>query len=108
MGLMVPVVGLSATAAHADTTCSSTEICFWESHYYSGDGVYTTAGYEDNWPNYIENKESSLINRGTSGLGVGVYRYHDMSTYLYCAPRGIQWVNLNPENVGSSHNWQLC
>ncbi|TDC62560.1 hypothetical protein E1200_25330 [Actinomadura sp. GC306] len=108
MALAMPVIGLSAPVAHADVNCDGGEICFWENHYYSGNDVYTTAGYEDNWPNYIENKESSLVNRGTSGLGVRVYNYHGMSGYLYCAPRGIQWGDLNPENVGSSHNWHLC
>lgn len=109
MATALGVAALAAPAASADPTCSSAEFCVWGQHYYGSDSeAFTTEGNYDNWPNYIENKDSSLKNRGTTGKGVTVFRYHDQTTAIYCAPRGVAWPDLNPEDLGSSHYWTGC
>ncbi len=102
------VAALTATAASADQSCDAKEVCFWEDALYGGNDVLTTQGYENNWPNYIENKDSSTSNRGTSGLGVRVFDNHDYKNRIYCVPSGVAWSRLNPQDRGSSHGWGSC
>ncbi|WP_344898429.1 peptidase inhibitor family I36 protein [Actinomadura meridiana] len=100
--------GGAGLTASADQSCDPKEVRFWEDANFGGNDVLTTQSYENNWPNWIENKDSAASNHGTTGLGVRVHDYHDYKARIWCIPAAVSWGRLNPQDRGSSHGWGYC
>lgn len=88
--------------------CSSTYACWWVDINYGGD-YYGSSKDQWTWPAGIANKDSSVVNNGTSGQAIFTYNYNSWIETMYCVRKGVwvSWLGNDKQDRGQSHNWKV-
>lgn len=120
-------LSLAATPAHATTAqseqsqrespraidpggpgnaCYAGDVCFFQHRAFRG-SHHKRAGLSWVWPPWIIDQDSSVINAGTSGKKVRVYKWIGHKRPSYCVYRGSKVLHLKKRDLdnGASHRW---
>jgi hypothetical protein len=108
--LLSSLIALSVTSAaqaandDGNSTCVVGDYCAWTGTSFSG-SVWSWFGQDNDWPAIIDEDESSVWNRSTTGKSVRVYDFTGFGTFIYCTAPNTSFGTLGVANDGNSNTW---
>lgn len=110
LALVAPAVtgALAIPSVASAYDCPRGALCAWQHDSYRGD-KFVTYGYSGNWPDWIENQDSSWYNNGYSGnygyAKIYAGNYGLWPQTLCIAPGVLIWHHDGANDRGSSNYW---